>query len=96
MTITLNLPPQDEAQLNEIAAQEGRNADQVAYSLFSAALAKEARQRERVVEAIREGLTDSLAGRVTPLADWDAKFRAKYNIPADVEPMSHEEAQTLP
>ena len=95
MTITLNLPPQDEAQLNEIAAQEGQNADMIAYSLFSAALARKAREREKVVEAIREGLEDSLAGRVTSLAEWDAKFRAKYNIPADVEAMSDEEARTL-
>ena len=50
---------------------------------------------EREVEAVLEGLTDSLAGRVTPLAEWDARFRAKYNIRAGAEPMSDEEAQSL-
>ena len=37
---------------------------------------------EREVEAVLKGLEDSRAGRVRPLAEWDAEFRAKYNIPA--------------
>lgn len=50
---------------------------------------------EREVEAVLKGLEDSRAGRVTPLAEWDAKFRAKYNIPDGVEPLSDEELRAL-
>lgn len=61
--------------------------------LLTAALERAARERE--VGAILGGLEDSLAGRVTPLAEWDAKFRSRHNIPAGAEPMSNEEAQAL-
>ena len=50
---------------------------------------------EREVEAVFAGLEDSKAGRVIPLANWEAKFRARHSIRADVEPMTDLEAQAL-
>ena len=47
-------------------------------------------------EAICLALDDSFAGRVTPLAEWSAKFRARHNIPEGIAPMTHEEAMLLP
>lgn len=94
MSITLDLAPASEALLSDLAEQDGQDRKMVASSLLTAALEQAARERE--AEAIRRGLEDSLAGRVTPLAAWDAKFRARHNIPAGVEPMSDEEAQALP
>jgi len=47
-------------------------------------------------EAISLGLDDSFAGRVTPLAEWSAKFRARHNIPEGAKAMTHEEARRLP
>ncbi len=76
MTITLNLAPEDEAQLNDIAAQKGQNADTLAYDLFTAALA---------------GYCAPTAGQPHPATEWSAEFRAKYNIPADAQPLSDEE-----
>ena len=112
MTITLNLAPEDEAELNVIAAQKGQNADTVAYTLFAAALAEFKTKPhdstdaqplpetelspEEEAEAISIGLDASFAGRVTPLAEWSAKFRARHNIPEGVKPMTHEEAMRLP
>ena len=112
MTIILDLAPEDEAELNVIAAQKGQNADTVAYDLFSAVLADYKAKRhastgsqplpeieltpEEEAEAISIGLDASFAGRVTPLAEWSAKFRARHNIPEGVRPMTHEEALRLP
>ena len=47
-------------------------------------------------EAISLGLDASFAGRVTPLAEWSAKFRARHNIPEGTRAMTHEEALRLP
>ncbi len=108
MTITLNLAPEDEAHLNSTAAQQGKNAVAVAYTIFAAALAEsQARQQsstngqilpevelspEEEAEAISLGLDASFAGRVTPLAEWSAKFRARHNNPEGIQPMTHAEA----
>ena len=125
MTITLNLAPEDEAQLNVIAVQQGQDADTVAYDLFAAALAgyrapsasrshpavewsAEFRAKyhisadaqplpsedflvltpEEEDEAICLALDDSFAGRVTPLAEWSAKFRARHNISEGAKAMT--------
>jgi len=93
MTITLDLAPATEALLSDLADREGQDRRMVAASLLAAALERAAHERE--VEAVLEGLADSHAGRVTPLAEWDAKFRAQHNIRAGAEPMSDEEAQSL-
>ncbi len=112
MTITLNLTPEDEAQLHSIAAQQDQSADTVACTILTAALAdSKARQQsltngqfpaevelspEEEAEAIRLGLEDSFAGRVTPFAEWSARFRARHNIPDGARAMTHEEALRLP
>ncbi len=93
MSITLDLAPASEALLSDLAEREGQDRKSVASSLLAAAL--EQAVYERDVEAIRKGLQDGLAGRVTPLAEWDAKFRARHNIPEGIEPMSDAEAQAL-
>ena len=112
MTITLDLPASDEARLNDIAAREGQSVDTLAYKMFAAGLADfrpehptvadvqpppevELTQEEEI-EAIRLGLEDSFAGRVTPLAEWSARFRARHNIPEGARAMTHEEALRLP
>ena len=137
MTITLNLAPEDEAQLHGVAARQGQDADQVAYSIFRAGLAQavggseetetaDAQTRpvwsaefrakynipadreplsdeemraldpEDEGEAISVGLDAMYAGRVTPAAEWSAKFRARHNIPAGGRPMPDEDARLLP
>ena len=78
MAITLELAPTSEALLSDLADRDGQDRKTVAVSLLAAALAHAAHERE--MEAVLEGLADSLAGRATPLAQWDAKFRAQHNI----------------
>ena len=51
MSITLNLAPEDEAQLRDIAAQKGQDVNMVAYDLFVAELAK-IRTRHNLPEGI--------------------------------------------
>ena len=46
-------------------------------------------------EALREGIEDSLAGRVTPLHIVDARMRAKFNIPDNVQPFTPEELEAF-
>ncbi len=96
MTITLELPPASEALLTDIAEQKGQDKTEIASSLLANALEQAAYERD--VQAVREGLEDSLAGRVRTVAEWDASFRARHNIPTDFnpEPMTYEEALTLP
>jgi len=77
-----------------LVAEQFRGEEMVmSVTLPDDALERAAHERE--VEAVLEGLADSHAGRVTPLAEWDAKFRAQHNIRAGAEPMSDEEAQSL-
>lgn len=80
MTITLNLAPEEETQLHVIAAEQGQNADTVASELFSAALA---------------GYRAPTASQPHPATEWSAEFRAKYNIPADAQPLGDEEFLVL-
>ena len=94
MTITLDLAPATETLLSDLADRERQDRRMVVASLLAAALEWTAHERE--VEAVLEGLAISHAGRVTPLAEWDAKFRAQHNVRAGAEPMSDEEAQSLP
>ena len=51
---------------------------------------------EEEAEAIRLGLEDSFAGRVTPLAEGGAKVRARHNLPEGAKAMSQEELMLLP
>lgn len=111
MTITLILAPEDEAKLNEFAAQKGQNADTLANDLFTSALAEYRVKHhapldvqtlpetelspEEEAEAISLGLDDSFAGRVTPLAEWSAKVRARHNLPEGGKVMSAEEVMLL-
>lgn len=53
---------------------------------WTAALRKQADR-----EALNRAIADSFAGRVTPLHISDARMRAKYNIPDNVEPFTPEE-----
>lgn len=94
MTITLDLAPATAALLSDLAEQDGQDKKTVASSLLSAALEHAAHERE--VKAALRGMEDSRAGRARPLAEWDAEFRAKYNIPANLEPLSEEELNALP
>lgn len=96
MTITLDLTPDVEAYLREKAVREGRGTESIAQALLAQAMRWEAQERAEVIKGLHQGLEDSTAGRVTPLAAWDAKMRAKYNISQDVEPLSDAEADALP
>ena len=94
MTITLDLAPASEALLTDIAEQDGQDKTEIASLLLAAALEQAAHERD--VQAILAGLEDSLAGRARPVAEWDAEFRARYNIPTNLEPLSEEELNALP
>lgn len=94
MAITLELAPASKALLSDLADRDGQDRKTVAASLLAATLKRAAHERE--VKAVLEDLADSLAGRVTPLTEWGAEFRARHNIRAGAVPMSDEEAQYLP
>ncbi len=93
MAITLGLAPASEVLPSDLADRDGQDKKTVAASLLAAALERVAHERE--VGAVLRGMEDSRAGRLRPLAEWDAKFRARYNIPANLEPLSEEELNAL-
>ena len=84
MTITLDLAPEDTERLNGIVAKNGGDAEAAARSLFKKALADAADAHDFALE-----------GRSMPAAEWDAEFRAKYNIPLDMQPLTEEELRAL-
>ena len=96
MTITIDLAPELETQLRERAAREGQDIEAIAAAALAEALSLEAGERSKAVEAVRRGLEDGAAGRVTSLREWDARMRAKHVIPSDVEPLTDTEAATFP
>ncbi len=91
----ITLTPELEARLREVAAREGRDLNAVAQSLMKLALAWDAREHAESVAAIQEGLDDAAAGRVRPLAEFDAAMRAKHNISQDARPLTDEELDAL-
>ncbi len=93
MTVTLDPAPNSEELLSDLAGPNGQHKEEIASSLLAGALERAAHECE--VEAILMGLEDSMAGRVTPLADWEARFRSKHHIRGDVEPMTDLEAESL-
>ena len=93
MTLTITL--ETETMLREKAAREGQDVDVVADALLSQVLEWEARERNEVIAAVREGLEDSRQSRVTPLAAWDARMRAKHHISYNTVPLSDVEADSL-
>lgn len=45
-------------------------------------------EREKTVEAIRQGLADVDAGRTRPFEDFDREFRAKRGLPSRAWPVA--------
>lgn len=84
MTITLDLAPEEAAKLETIATKNGRDTDSEAYSLLAEALAQNAEMDEIAVKSHSQ-----------PPTVWSAEFRAKYNIPADAQPLTEEELKAM-
>ena len=79
MTLTIELDSEQERQLKEKAAREGREANQVARQMLGEALAWEAQDYLETLEGINRGLEDVEAGRERPLSDVVAEHHRKYN-----------------
>lgn len=69
MTITIDLPPKAQEQLDQRAVHEGTPKEVVASRILSEALDWDARDFEEAVEGIRNGLDDCKAGRVKPASE---------------------------
>ncbi len=97
----LNLPPDERARLAEWLNNLPSNG--------TSAPQYPSQEREEVpegyvgsaeyyasVEAIKQGIADGEAGRVTPFAEWQARFRARHGITDDTQPLSPAELDALP
>lgn len=84
MTITLDLAPEDTERLYGIAAKNGDDAEAAARSLFKKALADAADAHDFALE-----------GQSGPVSEWDADFRAKYNISPNMQPLTEEELKAI-
>jgi predicted transcriptional regulator len=94
MSITVDLDPAAEARLRDKAEREGLDLGAAASMLLAEAL--EAEERRRVKDALERGLRDADMGRVTPLAEWDARVRARHGILADTVPLGRSDLASVP
>ena len=85
MIITLNLTPEDTEKLNDIAAKNGGDVEAAARLLFKEALADAAGTHDLALE-----------NQSTPVPEWNAEFRAKYNISPDMQPFVEKEPTLTP
>ncbi len=64
MTVTIDLAPEEEAYLREMAAQGGQEAETVAAALLRASLRPSNRQAEQVTPSQEETLADFWSGYI--------------------------------
>jgi predicted transcriptional regulator len=85
MALTIELPPEAERQLREIAARQGEDAERVAAAVLAEALAWEARECEEWTEAedlaaVSEGLAQAERGEGRPAEEVFAELKAKHDL----------------
>jgi predicted transcriptional regulator len=78
MTLTIDLDPESEKQLLEMAERNGRAPEALVTGFIAEALTWEHQDDEATLEAIRQGMADVEAGRVKSLAQVIEDHRAKY------------------
>lgn len=83
MTIVVNLSPELEAILQDIAARQGQDVSLVASELLASVLAWERQDLQEAIEGIQQGLDDFEKGRFRSFQDFAQEQRQKYNLPAD-------------
>ena len=74
MSITIS--PEMEAKLREKADYEGCDINSMTDSLLNMALKLQAQEQAETIEAIKRGLADHEAGRVSPANEVLARLRA--------------------
>jgi len=79
MTLMLNLSPETEARLHEIASLHGQKPEEYTSSLLDRWLREDEQEFAEAVAAVREGLADLEAGdRGMLLEDYRAQLEAEY------------------
>ena len=79
MPLMLNLPPDKEAQLRELADAQGQTAEEYTLSLLDEWLAADERDFAEAADAIREGLADLEAGdHGMPLEEYRAEVERSF------------------
>jgi hypothetical protein len=83
MAITIDLAPEEEAQLRHKAAREGQQTEAVARAVIVRALAWDAQDRAEAIEGIQQGLVAFEQGHCRRFSEFEAEQRLKYNLPND-------------
>jgi predicted transcriptional regulator len=81
MTITVNLSPELEEQLQKKATQRGEALESVAEALLKELLDWETQDSEEAVVGIQRGLDDFEAGRFRSFEAFAQEQRLKYDLP---------------
>jgi predicted transcriptional regulator len=72
MTLTLELTPEVETRLHELAARHGQTEEEYALQALHEKSQAEQREFEEAVAGIRRGMADAEAGREISLEDYRA------------------------
>ncbi|NEO57254.1 MAG: hypothetical protein F6K54_31825 [Okeania sp. SIO3B5] len=80
MSITINLTPELEAQLQEKASQKGQDISLVVSELLARVLEWETADTEEAIKAIQQGLDDFENGRFRSFDEFAEAQRRKYNL----------------
>ena len=76
--MTLNIAPETETRLREMAQREGQDVDTFTEALLTDALAERARQLTDDADAVREALQAVQEGRERPFTEFLAEHQARH------------------
>lgn len=74
MTISLELPPETEAHVSEMASRHGQKPEEYALRLLNEMARAEKAEFDAAVAGIRRGMADAAAGREISLEDYLAEI----------------------
>lgn len=79
MTIVLDLPPETEARVSEMASRHGQKPEEYALRLLDEISRAEKAESDAVVAGVRRGMADAAAGREISLEDYLAEIATRRN-----------------
>lgn len=84
MTLTLTLPPNIEALLQQRAEQTGQDVASIAVALLAYGLSFDEKDFFEALDGIQQGLDDFEQGRSSNLKDFVAEQNKKYGLSIEV------------
>jgi predicted transcriptional regulator len=80
MTITINLRPEIETQLNEKATKQGKDISEIATEIITNAIELELQDYQESIKGIAQGLEDFNLGKFRSFDNFTNEQCRKYNL----------------